>query len=45
MKINTFAGIHNTVPPRSIPDNALTSASNVDVDDAGVLLKRNGYAQ
>lgn len=43
MKITSWLGIHNTNPPRSIPDNALADAVDVDIDDAGVLLRRPGY--
>ena len=42
--INAFLGVRNCSPARSIPDNALTAAVNVDLDDAGVLTRRRGYA-
>lgn len=42
MIINSFKGIHNTNPARSIPDNALTDAVDVDIDNMGVLSKRDG---
>lgn len=43
MQINSFLGIHNTQPPRSIPDNALADAVDVDITDSGALLGRRGY--
>lgn len=43
MIINSFLGIRNTSPIRSIPNNSLSSAVNVDIDDAGIITKRNGY--
>lgn len=45
MKIDSFLGIRNTSPARSIPNNALWDAADVDIDDAGALLARPGYAQ
>lgn len=45
MIIQGFKGIHNTVPPRSIPDNALVAAVDIDIDDAGVLLRRAGFSK
>lgn len=44
MEIKSFLGIRNTSPARSIPDNALTDASNVDIDDVGIVTRRNGSA-
>jgi hypothetical protein len=44
VNINQFAGLHNKENPRSIPDNALASAIDVDLSDAGVLTQRPGYA-
>lgn len=44
MEIRSFLGIRNTSPIRSIPNNALSDAINIDIDDAGVLSQRNGYA-
>lgn len=44
MMITSWQGIHNTNPIRSIPDNALADAVDVDIDDAGILLARRGYA-
>ena len=41
--INSFFGVRNTSPARSIPDNALTAATDVDIDDAGILTRRRGY--
>ena len=38
-----FLGIRNTVSGKDVPDNALTSAVDVDVNDTGVILSRNGY--
>ena len=43
MIINSFLGIHNQNHPRSIPDNALSDAVNVDIDNAGAILQRKGY--
>jgi len=43
MIINSFKGIHNTNPARSIPDNALVDAVDVDIDNLGVISKKNGY--
>jgi hypothetical protein len=42
--INSFIGLYNKENPRSIPDNALASAIDVDLSDAGVLTQRPGYA-
>ena len=33
MIVNSFLGIRNTSPSRSIPDNALSDAVDVDIDD------------
>jgi hypothetical protein len=44
MVINQFIGLHTKENPRSIPDNALSSAIDVDLSDAGVLTQRPGYA-
>jgi hypothetical protein len=43
MIINSFLGVRNTSPVRSIPDNALSAATDVDIDDVGILTQRNGY--
>lgn len=43
MQIRSFLGERNVSPPRSIPDNALASALDVDIDNAGILLQRPGY--
>lgn len=43
MIVNSFLGIRNTSPVRSIPDNALSAANDVDIDDVGILTRRNGY--
>jgi hypothetical protein len=43
MIISNFLGIRNTSPIRSIPNNALIDAIDVDIDDVGVLTQRNGY--
>jgi hypothetical protein len=45
MNITGFKGIHNTQPPRSIPDDALTDATDIDIDDSGAAIKRGGYSQ
>lgn len=42
MQIANFLGIHNTNPPRSIPDAALSDAVNVDITDSGAILSRPG---
>ncbi|MDD4995793.1 MAG: hypothetical protein PHW53_05020 [Patescibacteria group bacterium] len=44
MIISNFRGIFNVSPPRSIPNNALTAATDIDIDDAGILTRRNGFA-
>jgi len=44
VNINAWIGLHNKENPRSIPDNALASAIDVDLSDAGVLTQRPGYA-
>lgn len=44
MIINSFLGLRNTSPIRSIPDNALTAAVDIDIDDVGIITQRNGYA-
>lgn len=43
MEIKQFFGLRNTSPIRSIPDNALSAAYDVDLDDAGILTQRPGY--
>lgn len=43
MIIKSFLGERNVSPPRSIPDNALAAALDVDIDNAGILLQRPGY--
>ena len=45
MIVNSFLGIHNQNHPRSIPDNALADAVDVDIDNAGTILQRPGYVQ
>lgn len=45
MIVNAFKGIHNTVSPRDIPDNALQDAINVDLTNSGGLVQRAGYQQ
>ena len=45
MIVKSFLGIRNTSPVRSIPDNALSAATDVDVDDSGILTRRNGYTK
>jgi hypothetical protein len=42
--INSWLGLHTKENPRSIPDNALASAVDVDLSDAGVLTQRPGFA-
>lgn len=42
MIITSFLGLRNTSPARSIPDNALVAADDVDIDDAGIIAQRNG---
>ena len=44
MIINQFVGLHNKENARSIPDNALASAVDIDLSDAGVITQRAGYA-
>lgn len=44
MKIESFLGVRNTSPPRSIPNNALALADNIDVDDSGILVRRPGHS-
>lgn len=41
--IDSFQGLHNKQPPRSIPKNALADAIDVDLSDTGVLTQRPGY--
>ena len=43
MIINSFKGIHNTVSNRSIPENGLSDAVDVDLTDSGDVLARSGY--
>lgn len=45
MLIQSFLGIHNTNPPRSIPDAALVDAVNVDLTDSGAVLRRRNFTQ
>ena len=45
MIINSFLGITNTSPPRSIPNNALVDAVDVFIDDIGAVVQRDGYTQ
>lgn len=42
LKIESFGGISNTNPPRSIRDNDLADAADVDINDAGNVLERLG---
>lgn len=42
LEILQFGGIQNTNPPRSIPNNALADAVDVDINDAGNVLERLG---
>jgi hypothetical protein len=44
MIVNSWAGLHNKENPRSIPDNALASAVDIDLSDSGVISRRPGYA-
>jgi hypothetical protein len=44
MQINAFIGIYNKENARSIPDNALASAVDIDLSDNGVITRRPGYA-
>ncbi len=44
MQLNSFLGLRNKENPRSIPDNALASATDIDLSDAGVISRRPGYA-
>jgi hypothetical protein len=44
VEIQSFIGLHNKENPRSIPDNALASAVDIDLSDAGVITQRPGYA-
>lgn len=43
MIITQFAGIHNTVNERDIPDGALQDAVDVDITNAGGVIARSGY--
>lgn len=43
MIVPAFKGIHNTVPIRSIPDDALSDAVNVDLTDSGAVVRRAGF--
>ena len=44
MEIQAFLGTYNKENPRSIPDNALASAVDIDLSDSGVISRRPGYA-
>lgn len=43
MRIDRFLGLHNTKQARRLPKGALTQADNVDVDDLGGLVIREGF--
>ena len=43
MIVESWLGIRNTSPVRSIPNNALSNAVDVDVDDVGIITQRNGF--
>lgn len=43
--VTSFLGIRNTSPIRSIPDNALSAASDIDLDNEGIITRRHGYAR
>jgi hypothetical protein len=43
VRIDTFLGIRNTEPIRSIPNNALSEATDVDISDEGAITRRNGF--
>jgi len=45
VRVDSWLGIHNTSPIRSIPNSALSAATDVDIDDAGIITRRNGYAR
>lgn len=45
MIIPSFLGERNTVSGRAIPDNALVSSANIHIDDAGKLIRREGYVK
>lgn len=42
--LGVFAGIKNTVSPERLAAGELEAAVNVDIDDAGQLRRRRGYA-
>jgi hypothetical protein len=43
IEITEFLGIRNTSPIRSIPNNALSFAQDVNLSDTGVLTQREGF--
>ena len=43
IQITSFLGVRNTNPLRSIPNNALSSAIDVNLSDTGVLTQRDGF--
>jgi hypothetical protein len=44
MQINSFLGERSVIGSRSIPDNAVSVAKDIYLDDAGVFIQRPGYA-
>lgn len=40
-----FSGLRNDAPPERLPLDALTEATNVDLDDTGAASRRSGYAK
>ena len=42
MIVSNWLGIRNQNPIRSIPDNALSDATDIDIEDVGILTQRRG---
>lgn len=45
VNIDKFLGIYNREQSRRLPVGALTTAENVDVDDTGGIIRRQGYVK
>jgi len=43
-QIDAFTGEANTVNPKRMPKGAMQSSKNIDIDDTGSAIGRNGYA-
>ena len=45
VNITAFRGLHNKQQARRLPEGALTVADNIDIDDTGGIILRQGYVK